>query len=81
MNNININIDNNTRRKSNKSWVLTLILAILFGGVGIHRFYVNKAGTGIIWFLTGGLLGVGWIIDIIMILCKSFKDGYGNIID
>ena len=39
------------------------ILQTFFGLFGIHRFYLGKIGTGIIWLLTGGLLGVGWVYD------------------
>ena len=79
--NKNIINDNSNNRGVKKSWTVTLILAILFGMFGFHRFYVNKGGTGILYLLTFGFFGIGWIIDIIMISCKSFRDGYGNIID
>ena len=49
----------------------------LFGICGLHRFYVGKIGTGILWFLTGGILGIGQIIDVILILVGQFKDRYG----
>jgi TM2 domain-containing membrane protein YozV len=43
-----------------------LLCAIGFLGVaGLHRFYLGKPVTGILWLLTGGLLGIGTIYDLI----------------
>lgn len=60
-----------------KSRLATLLLCIFLGYLGVHRFYVGKIGTGILWLLTGGVFGIGIIIDIIMIATNSFTDGEG----
>jgi TM2 domain-containing membrane protein YozV len=39
----------------------------LFGIFGAHRFYFGKPVTGTIWFCTGGLLLVGWLVDLFLI--------------
>jgi len=39
----------------------------IFGFTGAHRFYYGKPITGIIWFCTLGLLGIGWLIDLFLI--------------
>jgi len=41
------------------AWLLLTFLGIL----GIHRMYLNKWLTGIIYLLTGGLLGFGYLYD------------------
>jgi len=55
-------------------------LALFLGGLGIHRFYVGKIGTGILWLLTGGIFGLGWLIDVIMTACGAFRDKYGLVL-
>lgn len=60
--------------------LVALILCIFLGGLGIHRIYVGKYWTALIWFLTGGIVGIGWLVDIIWILLGSFKDKEGKVI-
>ncbi len=62
---------------SPKSWLATVLLCFFLGGFGVHRFYVGKIGTGILWLLTGGLLGIGALVDFIIILCGGFSDSNG----
>ncbi len=64
-------------QKSQKGFVPTLLLALFLGGLGIHRFFVGKIGTGILQLLTLGGLGIWALIDIIMIAVGAFKDKAG----
>ena len=67
--------------KSQKDWLTVLLLTIFVGGLGVHRFYVGKTGTGILWLLTGGCFGVGWLIDLIQSVCGKFTDFEGKVIE
>jgi len=64
--------------QSSKSRLVAALLCFFLGYLGIHRFYAGKVGTGVLWLLTGGIAGIGIIVDFIMILVGSFtdKDGY-----
>lgn len=59
---------------------LAFALCLLLGVLGIHRFYVGKIGTGILYIFTGGLCGVGALVDLITIACGSFRDINGQIL-
>lgn len=75
--NVNANVTGGCMAISPKSKLMALVLCIFLGVLGIHRFYVGKIGTGILWLLTGGLFGIGWIVDIILILAGGFRDRLG----
>lgn len=66
-----------TPMKSSKSKTAAGLLCFFLGELGIHRFYVGKIGTGILWLFTGGLFGLGWFIDLLTIIFGGFKDSNG----
>ncbi|MBR5662994.1 MAG: TM2 domain-containing protein [Bacilli bacterium] len=56
------------------------LLAFFLGGIGVHKFYIGKVGTGLLylffcWTFIPGILA---FIDFIIGLCKN-SDEYGNI--
>lgn len=89
INNTNTNTNTNTNVNQNvnggevgmavspKSKIVTLVLCIFLGALGIHRFYVGKIGSGLLYLFTGGVFCLGWIYDILKILSGTFTDGIG----
>ncbi len=59
------------------SKVAAILITFFLGGLGIHRFLAGKIGTGIIWLITGGVFGIGWLVDLIKVILGKFtkKDG------
>jgi TM2 domain-containing membrane protein YozV len=45
-------------------YTLAWILLTFLGVFGVHRFYMGKWLTGILWFFTAGLFGLGWLFDL-----------------
>lgn len=50
-----------------KSLAAAYIFAFLGGYLGLHRFYLGQIGIGIVYLLTLGVFGIGWIIDLIVL--------------
>lgn len=61
------------------AWIYAILLCF-FGALGIHRFYINKTGTGILYLLTGGVFGVGLFIDFVMIIVSQVRDSSGAVL-
>ena len=66
---------------SEKKRVVALLLCFFLGGLGVHRFYVGKAGTGVLQIITLGGLGIWVLIDFIMIIVGKFTDKQGKVIE
>ncbi len=74
-NTVNTPYDPHGPRKSR--WV-ALFLCFFLGGIGIHKFYLGKVGMGVLYMFTGGLVGIGWLIDLIVILLGGARDKWGR---
>lgn len=51
-------------------WV-AFVLCLFLGFLGAHKFYEGRMGMGILYLFTFGLFGIGWFVDLILILLKS----------
>lgn len=65
-----------TGTSDKKKWV-AFFLCLFLGFLGIHRFYVGKIGTGLLYMFTGGLFFIGAFVDLIKILLGTFRDNVG----
>jgi TM2 domain-containing membrane protein YozV len=48
-----------------KDYNVTWILLVFLGVFGIHRFYLGKILTGVLWFFTGGFFLMGYLYDLL----------------
>ena len=63
--------------ESNKSYVVTWLLSLFLGALGIDRFYLGRVGTGVLKFITFGGLGAWVLIDWWRITFGYTKDKQG----
>lgn len=56
-----------------KNPIVELLLCIFLGYFGVHKFYVGKKGMGILYLLTVGLCGLGWLYDVVAIAIRFIK--------
>ena len=50
-------------RSGNVNYTVAWILLTFLGLFGIHRFYMGKWLTGIVYLLSGGIFGIGYLYD------------------
>lgn len=63
---------------SSKEWLITLLLSIFLGSLGVDRFYLGQIGLGVLKLVTLGGCGVWSLIDIILIAMRKLDDSDGR---
>lgn len=59
-----------------KDPIISLILSIVVGSLGIDRFYIGDIGLGVIKLITCGGLYIWWLIDMFLIMGKTRMRNY-----
>ena len=57
---------------------IAMILVLLLGLVGGHRFYVGRVGTAFAMLFSLGGLGIWWLIDVVIVASGQLKDSDGK---
>ena len=66
--------------ESDKNWSVAFGLSLFLGMLGADRLYLNSPWLGILKLCTCGGGGVWWLVDIILLLCGTVKDGEGRVL-
>lgn len=69
-----------TETRSPHNRVVAIVLAVFFGYWGLHRLYTGRYLSAALWFFTGGVFGLGWFFDVVMLLIGRFKDSEDRVL-
>ncbi len=75
---MSMDYEQNVAPKSSRSYIVTLLLSLFLGALGIHRFYTGYIWIGIIQLLTSGGFGLWALIDLISLALNKYVDADGQ---
>ncbi len=61
-----------------KSRGTAIVLCLLFGWLGFHRFYTGHTLIGLLYLFTWGFFFIGTLIDLVLLITGSFRDSHGQ---
>ena len=61
-----------------KNFTAALLLSVLFGGMGLDRFYLGYFWLGLLKLITFGGCGIWYLVDLILIATKQLKNSVGS---
>jgi hypothetical protein len=67
-----------TAPASDLNRLTVFLLCLLLGWVGVHRYYVGRTGSGLVWTFTLGVFTIGWLYDLVLIATGEFQDVEGR---
>ena len=65
------NAETGAEEDTGKLQIVAFLLCFFLGLLGIHRFYLGYTGMGVLYLLTLGLFGIGWLIDLILLIIPN----------
>lgn len=75
---VTICVEDKNNRIGEKSRKVDALLCFFLGWLGIHRFYEGKIIIGILYILTLGFFGIGWLMDLLIIVGGDAVDKKGR---
>jgi hypothetical protein len=67
----NENSEIGARKTTGKLQIVAFLLCLFLGLLGSHRFYLGYTGMGVLYIFTLGLFGIGWLIDLILLIIPN----------
>lgn len=69
-----------SRKQSGKSYIFTAGLSVFLGFLGAHRFYTGHLLSGLLYLMSFGGFGIGWLVDIYLTVTGRFTDADGRLV-